>query len=143
AGVSPDKRSDGDSFRPEVFSSLREKISTAGENIKASVDKYIAHAATPQSRAAVGVDAVTLGEMQDALRAICEVANFLSVHVLGGAHLGSVPVPWFDQFEYLERPLVTGNKVAHLRSIWNKFERETNTWGLWDPEGFPGVRRRA
>ena len=137
AGVSPEQRSEDDCVRPDVFQSLRTRVETAGQKIKESVNKYVAHAATPESRGAAKADAVTLGDLREAQRAIGEVANFLSIDVLGGPQLGFLPIPQFDQFEYIDRPLVKASAIPHLRDVWDQFEQQVHGWGHWSPDGFP------
>jgi hypothetical protein len=135
AGVQPTARNKSDPVRPAVFDCLIVEVERAGQRIGVIVNKLIAHAATPSSRRVGGASRLktTLSELWHAHRTICRVANFVSVHVLGGANYGGLAVPMWDQFRYMDRPLVTGNNIEHLRQVWADYERETHDWANWTP----------
>ena len=72
-----------------------------------------------------------LGAVIPALVALGTVP--LVVQGLGDANYGGLPVPQYDQFQYLDRPLVSGRDVQHLRQVWMDYERETQSWANWTP----------
>ncbi|HUS93382.1 MAG TPA: hypothetical protein VM695_16110 [Phycisphaerae bacterium] len=133
AGVVGTQRSPDDSVRPEILSHLRRKVLGACEEIRVRVDKFVAHAASPDSRQAEDADAmrVDLNHIWEAHKAICEVANFVDMYLLTGTSHGFLAVPQYDQFAYIDRPLVASGCVADLRAMWDAYEKETGEWGLW------------
>lgn len=138
AGVQPENRLQTDPVRPEVFDVLKKKIKDTCSNVSRHVNTFIAHAATPDSRGDVHPDevAVTLGHLWDAHEAICKVVNFVSVHVLYGATYGGLPVPQYNQFKHIEKPLVAKQNVQQLVKVWQDYEHETQNWGLWSLDEF-------
>jgi hypothetical protein len=135
SGTKPSARAASDQINPVIFDRLIEKVERASRRIAVIVNKLVAHAATPVSRGRGSGSRLktTLGELWDAHRAICQVASFLSVQILGDANYGGLPVPQYDQFQYLDRPLVSGREVQHLRQVWIDYERETQNWANWTP----------
>ena len=144
AGVEPGARDRADSVPPAVFDHLIDEVQRASRKIGVIVNKLIAHAATPSSRRVAGASRLktTLGELWNAHRTICRVANVVSVHILGAVNYGGLAMPLWDQFRYMDRPLVTVDNVAHLRQVWSDFERETHDWANWAPTDSTKARRR-
>lgn len=138
AGVESSKRQPDDEIREELLKNLRKKIFDPCENVIYHVNKYIAHAATPESRVGVsGEDAgITLGHLWDAQKHLCEVAGFLSIYVLGGAQQSFLPIPQDDQFQYIERPLIEAANLPALRLAWNRFSEDCNQWGRWGTDAY-------
>jgi hypothetical protein len=112
------------------------KISFACENVVNHVNKYIAHASTPEGRAGTSASDsdITLGYLWNAQRCLCEVAGFLSIYVLGDAELSFLPEPQYDQFQFIERPLVESSNLPTLKAVWDDFGEESNQWGRWKPD---------
>jgi hypothetical protein len=133
--IEPAVRDKSDSVRPAVFDYLIDEVERASRKIGVIVNKLIAHAATPSSRRVGGASKLktTLAELWDAHRTICQVANFVSVHVLGAANYGGLAVPVWDQFRHMDRPLVTADKIERLKQVWADYERETHDWANWTP----------
>lgn len=133
AGVARTARSPDDTIQDQVFTNLSAKIKGSCQEVKDHVDKFIAHAATPQSRADVRADeaGVTLNHLLESHRILCQVMSFLSVCILGGASLHPLPYAQFDQFQYIDEPLVAPNQVEGLRALWKQFENESHDWGQW------------
>jgi hypothetical protein len=65
-----------------------------------------------------------------------EVAGFLSIYVLGDAQQHFLPIPQFDQFQYIDRPLIDPSNLPALKTVWNDFSKECNQWGRWGPEDY-------
>jgi hypothetical protein len=137
-GILASERSEGDSIRPAVFEVLRDRLRQAGQGLQQLVDKYLAHAASPESRTTVNADGggVSLAELWEAHKVICQVANFVSVNVLGSHNLGFLALPQYDQFRYMTRPLVHEEAVPELQAVWKSFEKETHEWALWGLDEF-------
>lgn len=137
SGVVKDQRSPDDSVRPDCFTRLKDKLDVCGE-VRTYVNKFIAHAATPGSRATVNADdlAITLKHLWDAHEAVCRVANLLSIYVLGGSSFGGLAIPQFDQFAYIDRPLVASGNISRLHDVWKEYDKETHEWGNWGLDEF-------
>jgi len=134
AGVTLDKRSPMDAMRPEIAGYLKKKLVEVSKDIRTYVNKFIAHAATPESRASVSADelAITLGHLWSAHEGIYKVANFVSIWLLGGSGLGGLAVPQYNQFKYIDRPLVTSANIQRLAESWHGYSNEVHQWGQWD-----------
>ena len=133
AGVVPTARSPEDTIQEEVFTKLLAKLKDPCLKVKDHVDKFIAHAATPESRADVRADeaGIALNLLWESHRILCQVISCLSVHILGGASFHPLPYPQFDQFQYIDNPLVAPDQVEGLRALWRQFDKESHDWGQW------------
>ena len=133
AGVNQANRSRDDHIRPEIFDHLREKVTSVCDKVIEYVNKYVAHAATPTSRAAAEADGVglNLSRLDDAHEAICKVAGFVDLHLLTETSHSFLPTPQFNQFAYIDRPLVTEENIGHLAEEWDKYDKETREWSDW------------
>ncbi len=139
AGVGRGTRKPEDRVQETVFGNLRSKLTDGCGEVKVRVDKFLAHAATPESRRIAKADAVrvTLGAILDAQQAICQIASFVDINLLGHGRLCPTPTPTFDQFQYIERPLVVDERdVEKLRQEWARFEQKTFPWGDWSLDDY-------
>ncbi len=132
-GVNADQRKPSDIIRTEVFDFLIKRLKDASEDVNLRVNKYIAHAATPESREYVKADevSITLGYLWDAHKVICQVANFVDVYMLSRANHSFLPVPQYDHFEHINKSLVSTPDVEVLSKAWHEFHKETDSWGSW------------
>lgn len=137
SGVAKNQRSPQDSVRPDYFDQLKKKLDVCGA-VRTYVNKFIAHAATPGSRAVVKADglSITLGHLWDAHEAICKVANFVGQYLLTSARPGSLVIPQYNQFEYIDRPLIAQEDVGRLHEVWEEYDRETQEWAAWGLDEF-------
>jgi hypothetical protein len=134
-GIDSSRRQSGDGVRREIFDELEKKFTEPCKAVVEYVNKFIAHAATPTDRVN-GFEqeaGLTLGRLWDAQKHLCEVTGFLSIYVLGGPQLSFLPVAGYDQFQFIERPLIRREHVPDLRTIWTEFGEECRTWGRWKP----------
>ncbi len=133
SGVEAEQRAPNDTVRNEIFDCLIKKINDVSENIGLHVNKYIAHSATPESREYDNADDVkiTLGHLWDVHKVICQVANFTDVYLLSRTNHSFLPVPQYDHFEHIDKPLVSTGGVEVLSKAWHEFHKETDSWGLW------------
>ena len=138
AGVQPTKRCAKDVVRPEIPECLLRRLNGACDRIHAHANKFVAHAATPQSRASMDAKdlRVSLGDLWNAHETIYKIAVFVSVHLLNDAMFSALPVPSFDQFDYIDRPLVPSDHVGDLAAAWDAYEAETKGWRTWEVDAF-------
>lgn len=133
AGIRPQGRRPEDTVRECVFVNLQQKVEGACQTVVEHVNKFIAHAATPESRATVGADeaGLTLNHLWQGHQHLCEVAGFVAGYVLGDACPGFLAIPQFDQFQYIERPIIASSQVDRLQALWRDFEQECHDWSQW------------
>jgi len=138
-GVRADERTPTDSVRVEVVRHLQSRLGVCS-GFLTYTDKYLAHAATPESRKRANAHELelSLGGLWKAQQSICEVLNFTSVYLLGDNQHGGVAVPQYDHFKYIDKPLVAPEKVQHLHDTWEEFDRETRQW---TQQGLKGLMR--
>jgi hypothetical protein len=139
SGAKQPQRADQDTIQVRIFDCLLARLKKASKDLSQQVDQYLAHAATPESRAGRKTDdlSITLHHHYDAHRVLCEIVNFVSIWLLNDTHLGFLAIPQFDQFQYMDSPLVETKNIGSLRAIWDGFKEEINTWGNW---GWSGLK---
>lgn len=135
SGTNPSKRSGDDKLQVRILDALLAKLNRC-DDISIYVNKFIAHAAIPESRAPFNIEdaAIALGELWEAHEVLCRVANTVDVFLLTGTNHGFLAAPQYDQFRYIERPLVPPESVTKLREAWDAYDKETGKWQLWTPD---------
>jgi hypothetical protein len=138
AGVAKECRSPEDVVRDAIFEHLKEMVDTACSGVRVVVDKFIAHAASPESRRTVSADdaSVTFGHLHKAHEVICKAATFLDLYLLSGSSRHLLAFPTYNQFAYIDRPLVTAEGLTTLKTVWDEYGDETRKWAEWGIEGF-------
>lgn len=133
ADVSADRRLQTDTVRPEILKCLKERVNGACDKFSLHVDKFLAHAASPKSRLDKSADdlVMTFGDLGRAQRTLCEVANFVGRYLLDEGVGSLLIVPQYNQFAYIDKPLVTTEGIAPLRDVWEAYEEETEKWSNW------------
>jgi hypothetical protein len=130
SGKTAPQRKPEDTIVDKIFARLQEKLDTC-HDVTQYVDKYIAHAATPQSRAADSVDSsrVTWGHIHQAHELIYEVAEYLGKVLTS---MSNIPLPFegADLFEHLDAPLVGTEDLPRLAKAWDDYRTETEKWRL-------------
>jgi len=137
AQVDPKKRSRNDRIKIEVLEYLESEIKKC-ENIKKYVDKFIAHAAAPETRASLSDEAkgITLERLEICHKIIYQVASFISGQLLWESNIGGLPVPQYDHFENLDKKWTTPKKLEKARKKWDEYKKEVSKWdstSLWPP----------
>jgi hypothetical protein len=134
SGVSSNNRSPSDTVRKEVFDGLSRKMSQACEQVKIIADKFVAHSATPESRAQKEADTIELelSDLTGAHEALCRTAKFLFWCIL---NRGLFVSPWGTAhplaLAYLDRPLVMPEYMAQLQSEWDECFKQPEAWEPW------------
>ena len=98
------------------------------------VNKFVAHAATVESRAhkPPEMTPATWGHLCEVQEAICRVAMFVHVVLLGGPSGSFFAAPTYDHLRYLECPLVSPEQVRSLREKCEEYRQEVESWGRID-----------
>lgn len=139
AQVHPKNRSREDRIRIEVLKHLKETELKKCENIKKYVDKFIAHAATPETRRDLldkEQGGLTLKHLETCYKAIYQVASFISGLLLRESNLGGLPVPLYDHLENLDKRWGNRRNLEKASKKRDEFEKEITKWNstqLWPP----------
>jgi hypothetical protein len=130
-GIAADKRSPDDLVPDNVLKQFDDKLARIEELCK-YVDKYIAHSAAPDSRKAIPYEIKeALGKISNAHKIICERASFIGNNLLFYGFGDFLPIPQFDQFEYLDEPIASKETMEKLREFWQEYRTETEQWYKW------------
>ena len=91
-------------------------------------NKRMAHAERP-SKSANPVSTTTYEDIDNALKQIVLIVNFLSTSFFYDTAFGSiVPIPQFDVLEGLDQPWISTENVENLRHYWNKISETIDGW---------------
>lgn len=119
-----------DVIAEKVFARLKDKLNMCHDVTKYVV-KYIAHSATPESRANENIDStqITLKHIWDAHQIIYEVAEFLSCVLYSE---GRFPLAWKSPnlFDNWEIPLLEHQDIDRLEFIYKQYWEEIDKWRL-------------
>jgi hypothetical protein len=135
--VHPKMRSRNDVMRREVLDHLESEL-TKCENVKKYVDKFIAHAAAPETTASLSEEEIglTLDRLESCHKTIYQVASFISGHLLWESNIGGLPIPQYDHLKYLDKKWTTSSNLVKAHEKWNEYEKEVSKWNsspLWSP----------
>jgi hypothetical protein len=133
----PAERKRTDEVQPEILTDLKSRLRHPTlEKVCTMADKRVAHA----ERVAEGSSAVpdaTYNDVDEALRIIVRVANFLSTSIFDDSTFGSVvATPQFDVFDALDQPWVTPENIPALARHWHDISEAMNRWAYATNEGF-------
>jgi len=136
-GIKPDKRNPNDQVLNEDSFKYFDDWLEISQELYDYVNKYIVHAATPESRFKVldkGEIKGALGKVLNAHKVICETARFIGNSLLFCVFGVVLPGPQygqfdqFDLFEYLDEPIASKETIEKLREFWEKYRMETEQW---------------
>ena len=137
AQVNPKERTRDDRIKAEILEHLETQIKKC-EHIKTYVDKFIAHAAAPETRIDLEDEekAITLERLESCHKIIYQVASFISGSLLWESSLGGLPVPQYDHLGNLEKRWVSPKNIEKARKKWDALAKEVSKWDpvcLWPP----------
>jgi len=132
-GVSADSRSKDDALDSKKFAHLLEELDRRGSSVQNWVDKFVAHAASPDSRQTLHPDhhELSLAKLWLAERVIVRASNFIALYVVDGTNLGGVPIPQFDQFGHLDKPFVEEAALAPMQQAWDRHSNDIHACQSW------------
>jgi len=122
-------------FGPQVFFSLRDKLHDTSANIIDRVNKFVAHASSPESRKGFDVDEheVTFRDVKEAIKLICGITNLINVYFINGSeYLFFLPYLTSNHFSYLDVPLFTKSDFILAMKKWEEIVEESREWGSLD-----------
>lgn len=128
--VNAGSRQPGDVIAEAVFENLAVKLART-ENICEHVNKFVAHAATPESRAQVDADSakVTFAELWEAHEIICRMCQFIDCFLLRQNSHGFLVGGGDELFRYIDEPLATTERIPAIRKVWADYVKEAEDWG--------------
>ncbi len=135
--VEPNNRKRTDRIKTDVLEFLENQIKKC-EDIKKYVDKFIAHAAAPETRLELtdNQKVLTLGRLKTCHEIICQVASFILGPLLWESNIGGLPVPQYNHLANLEKSWVSHKNLEIARQKWDKITKEVSNWdskSLWPP----------
>lgn len=131
SGRNPTSRREEDLIADSVFAFLESQLAKT-ETICEHVNKFIAHAATPESRAEVNADEakITFEELWESHQIICRVCQFIDTCLLRQLDHSFLADASGDLFRYADQPLAPPERVGLLRNEWNQYAREVGSWSV-------------
>ena len=137
AQVHPNNRTRTDIIKSEILEHLDLELSKC-ENVKKYVDKYIAHAAAPETIISLSEEEknLTLNRLESCHKIIYQVASFVSGQLLWESSLGGLPVPQYDHLKHLDKSWTTSKNLVKAHEKWNEYEKKVQKWEsakLWPP----------
>lgn len=104
------------------------------EDIRKYRNKFVAHAATAESRKWKNTDdfKISLGKISEAHKIICETSAFIAENILGKSIQQFFARSSRDVLENLDKPLAAQEDISLLREQWKKYEKNTEEWGNWN-----------
>lgn len=135
--VDPQNRSRKDVIKKEILEHLEREIQKC-KNIKKYVDKFIAHAADPETKVGLTEEekGLTLERLESYQKIIYQVASFISGPLLWESNQGGLPVPQYDHLKNLDKSWVIPKNLDNARNKWNEFSKTVSAWDsylLWPP----------
>lgn len=131
--VEPSQRSAADMYDRRIFERLLERVEVAGERAVECANKFVAHAASRESRArAPGAEqGVSIGYLTDAFRILCETTAFLTVEFLHSASTALLPHTLYDPTEALNKPLVLAKHLPTVKGSWDRIASTAEAASRW------------
>ena len=133
-GITAAKRSPDDLVPDNILKQFDDKLASI-EELCRYVDKFIAHASTPESRRAIPDEIKeALGKILNAHKIICETASFIGNNLLFCGFGDFLPISQygqfdqFDLFEYLDVPICSKETIEKLRQVWEEYRKKTEQW---------------
>jgi hypothetical protein len=123
------KRKRTDTIQMSILITLRDRLShPAIEKVRTMADRRVAHAERI-SEGSGAVPIATYNDIDEALKQIVYVANFLSSSFFYDAAFGSVvPAPQFDVLEALDQPWITTDNLPRLHRYWHELCKSMDAW---------------
>ena len=143
AQVDSENRERFDQIGVEILDVLEQQLDKC-EDVKKYVDKFIAHAATPESRDGLTEDqkALTLERLDSSHKIIYQVTSFIEGSLLWESTPGGLPVPQYDHLVNLDKSWASTTNLEVARKKWGEVEKKISSWhsdSLW-PGNFPETK---
>lgn len=125
----PSKRKRADKISPNVIETLIKQIeSPVIKRVRDLANRRFAHAERIKSNYPLPI--ITFQDVDDALKIICRVTNFLSAAIFQDATFARfVPVPQYNVLENLDVSLISNEFLPELHRQWRTVCKEMDDWG--------------
>lgn len=127
SGVPHDQRSEDDLVRAEIFDAFDARLAKLNRVADHATVNF-AHAATEVSRQGRIINRWGTKEAREALQLLTETAELLGRWFLNSGVGDVLPIPQFDQFKHLEKPLIAPELFPALQEQWDDFAEQTANW---------------
>lgn len=133
----PVERKRTDVIDPALLTKLKSALSSQCVTaVCILADRRMAHAER-LSENSKALPEVSYNDIDEALKTIVHVTNFLSSHFFYDATFGSViPTPQFDVLEALDQPWVKPENLPALHQHWHTLSESMDQWAYDTTEGF-------
>ena len=125
----PTKRKRTDTIQSSVLLAAKECLAHhAIEKVCTMVDRLVAHAERVSEKSEA-VPVATYNDIDEALRQIVRIANFLSSSFFYDAAFGSVvPTPQYNVLEALDEPWIGPKNLSALHTHWSEICAVMDAW---------------
>ena len=113
----------------KIISALRSELN-ACKDLRTYANKFIAHTSDNPGKAKLTdrQKSITLNKLDEAYKSIVKSGSFLGAVVLYEYSLGAIPVPQYDQFKNLDKPVSKTEDLLNLRTFWRDRNKEVESW---------------
>ena len=129
SGTSPTTRSRQDKLDKKYVSFLRSELN-ACTDLRTYANKFIAHTSDNPGKVKLTdrQKSITLEKLDEAYKTIVKTGSFLGAVILYEHSLGGIPVPQYNQFENVDKPVIKADDLSALHKFWNDREKDLRTW---------------
>ena len=129
SGVSSSQRSRKDKLKKNIISSLRSELDSC-KDLRTYANKFIAHTSDRLGKAKLtdNQKRITFNNLDGAYKSIVKSSSFLAAIVLYEHQLGGIPIPQYDQFKNIDKPVILTKNISKLRSYWAGRNKEVSSW---------------
>lgn len=126
SGVTPPDRCAGDLIDPTIFAKINARL-TRLESIVDHVNTHVAHAGNKESRQSKTLEKFNIRDARTTLKQLKEVSTLIGVWFANESS-GDLPIYLDDQFDGLDRPIVSSAEIDQLEKHWKIMESEIAGW---------------
>lgn len=128
SGVDPGNRSADDLISEEIFSKLEIRLARL-DAIGDHVSSHVAHAGNAESRKGKSLDRFDIRDAREALKELKQISDAIGLWFLGEGGAG-LAVYIGDQFEALDKPLVSSSGLTDLEEQWRLIDQDISGWTM-------------
>lgn len=126
SGVTPPDRCAGDLIDPTIFAKINARLAGL-ESIVDHVNTHVAHAGNKESRHAKTLENFDIRDARTTLKKLKEVSTLIGVWFANESS-GDLAISLDDQFDGLDRPIVSSAEIKKLEKHWQIMESEIAGW---------------
>ncbi len=128
SGVTPPDRCPGDLIDPAIFGKIKARLAGL-EGIVDHVNTHVAHAGNKESRQSKTLENFDIRDARTTLKQLKEVSSLIGVWFANEGS-GDLAVYLDNQFEGLDRPIVSSAEIESLENHWQIMESEIAGWHI-------------